>query len=55
MKAICALSLAMLVDRGLLRYDDLVTKYWPEFGKHGKENVTVKMLASHEVRREKFA
>ncbi|XP_033121881.1 beta-lactamase domain-containing protein 2-like [Anneissia japonica] len=39
----------MLVDRGLLSYDEKVVKYWPEFGKHGKENVTVKMLVSHQA------
>jgi CubicO group peptidase (beta-lactamase class C family) len=34
---------------GLLKYDELVTKYWPEFGKHGKDNVTVEMLMSHQA------
>jgi len=48
-KAVSALCLAMLVDRGLVSYDDNVTKYWPEFGHNGKENITVKMLASHEA------
>jgi hypothetical protein len=38
-----------LVDRGLIRYEDLVTKYWPEFGQNGKESITVKMLTSHEL------
>jgi len=41
--------LAILVDRGLLDYQDLVIQYWPEFGKHGKEHITVGMLASHQV------
>lgn len=41
----------MLVDRGLVQYDDLVTKYWPEFGQNGKEKVTIRMLASHQVLR----
>jgi CubicO group peptidase (beta-lactamase class C family) len=48
-KAVCALCMAMLVDRGLIRYEDLVTKYWPEFGQNGKESITVKMLTSHEA------
>jgi len=26
-----------------------VIKYWPEFGKHGKDNVTVKILVGHEA------
>jgi len=36
-----------LVDRGLLNYEDKVTKYWPEFGQGGKENVTVTDLLQH--------
>ena len=35
--------------RGLLKYDDLVVKHWPEFGANGKEKVTVEMLLSHQV------
>jgi CubicO group peptidase (beta-lactamase class C family) len=26
-----------------------VTDYWPEFGAHGKANVTVEMLVSHQA------
>uniref|UniRef100_A0A915IYK2 Beta-lactamase-related domain-containing protein n=1 Tax=Romanomermis culicivorax TaxID=13658 RepID=A0A915IYK2_ROMCU len=48
-RAACAISLALLVDRGLISYDDLVVKYWPEFGKHGKKVITVRMLASHQA------
>ena len=32
-----------------MKYDELVVKYWPEFGVHGKEKVTVEMLLSHQV------
>ncbi|RCN28625.1 beta-lactamase [Ancylostoma caninum] len=42
-----ALCVARLVDQRLLRYDDLVTKFWPEFGKNGKENITVRWLLGH--------
>lgn len=48
-KAVAALCVAMLVDRGHVKYDDLVTKFWPEFGSHGKENVTVQWVMSHMV------
>ncbi|XP_014681299.1 PREDICTED: beta-lactamase domain-containing protein 2-like [Priapulus caudatus] len=44
-----ALCVAVLVDRRLLKYEDLVTKYWPQFGQHGKDNVTVSMLVSHQA------
>lgn len=46
-KAVAALCVALLVDRGRLKYDDLITKHWPGFGKHGKDNVTVQMALSH--------
>ncbi|VDK71732.1 unnamed protein product [Litomosoides sigmodontis] len=47
-KSICAICFAMLVDRGLAAYEDLVTKYWPEFGQNDKENITIEMLLSHQ-------
>jgi len=43
-----AISVAMLVDRGLLRYDDRVAAHWPEFGAHGKENITIADVMRHE-------
>jgi len=30
-----------MVDKGHLKYEEKVSKYWPEFGKNGKENLTV--------------
>uniref|UniRef100_A0A914VQA1 Beta-lactamase-related domain-containing protein n=1 Tax=Plectus sambesii TaxID=2011161 RepID=A0A914VQA1_9BILA len=47
-KGVAAICFAMLVDRGLVSYDDLVAKHWPEFGKNGKENITIKTLLSHQ-------
>lgn len=40
--------MAMLVDRGLVRYDDLVTKHWPEYGQNGKDKVTIADVMRHE-------
>ena len=48
-KAVNALCFAMLVDRGLCAYGDPVTRWWPEFGAHGKDGVTVAMLLSHQA------
>ncbi len=48
-KAIAALVLARLVDRGLLRYDAPVADYWPEFGAGGKSAVTVAEALSHQA------
>ena len=36
-KGVAATLLHILVDQGLLDYDDYVAKYWPEFGQAGKE------------------
>ena len=41
--------MALLVDRGQLDYDRTVASYWPEFAQEDKENITVRMLLSHEV------
>uniref|UniRef100_A0A0N5AMP7 Ribonucloprotein n=1 Tax=Syphacia muris TaxID=451379 RepID=A0A0N5AMP7_9BILA len=48
-KTVTALCVALLVERNLLSYSDLVTKHWPNFRKFGKENVSVQMLMSHMV------
>lgn len=45
MEAVC---IAVMVDRGIISYDDLVIKHWPEFGKHGKESVTIADVLRHE-------
>jgi CubicO group peptidase (beta-lactamase class C family) len=45
MTATCAHK---LVDRGLLDVDEPVAAYWPEFAQAGKENVTVRMVLSHQ-------
>jgi CubicO group peptidase (beta-lactamase class C family) len=48
-QALAALCVAKLVDAGHVKYSSLVTDYWPEFGAHGKANVTVEMLVSHQA------
>jgi len=45
-----AIVLAMLVDRGLVCYDDPVAKHWPEFGQHGKDEITVADVMRHDAR-----
>ncbi|WP_309113058.1 serine hydrolase domain-containing protein [Saccharothrix sp.] len=44
--AICA---HVLVERGELDLDAPVTRYWPEFGANGKQDVPVRWLLSHQV------
>lgn len=48
-KAMVATACAMLVDRGLLEYEQPVAKYWPEFAQAGKEKITVGQLLSHQA------
>ena len=48
-KAVTAAAVALLVDRGLLRYDDAVDTIWPEFAQAGKERTTVSHVLSHQA------
>jgi len=41
-KGVTATCAAVLADRGQLDYDRPVASYWPEFGAHGKDRVTVR-------------
>ena len=43
-KAAVALCAHILIDKGLLNVQEKVTKYWPEYGKNGKEDTTVEMI-----------
>jgi CubicO group peptidase (beta-lactamase class C family) len=40
-------SVMLLIERGKLKPDDLVSAHWPEFAANGKEKVTVKHLLLH--------
>ncbi|CAF4511042.1 unnamed protein product, partial [Rotaria sp. Silwood2] len=46
-KGLVAAAVALAVQRGLLDYSALVTRYWPEYGQNGKENTTVADIMSH--------
>lgn len=48
-KSVAAIVVAKLVDAGHLSYDELVTKHWPEFGKHGKGHLCVSDVMRHEA------
>jgi CubicO group peptidase (beta-lactamase class C family) len=41
-KGVTATCAAVLADQGKLDYDRPVASYWPEFGAHGKDRVTVR-------------
>ncbi|KAF0540870.1 beta-lactamase/transpeptidase-like protein [Gigaspora margarita] len=46
-KVMTSIMIAYLVDRGLLSYDEKISKYWPEFAQGNKENVTLLDLVNH--------
>jgi len=48
-KGISALIAAMLVDQGKLNYETRLAHYWPEFGAHGKNKLTVAEALSHQA------
>lgn len=48
-KNLTAIAIAALVGRGLLDYEARVTDYWPAFGSHGKEALTVADVMRHEA------
>ena len=46
-KAALALCIHLLIDREEIHTEDKVVKYWPEYGKNGKEETTVGMILNH--------
>lgn len=47
-KGIMALAVAMLVERGRLDYAAPVARYWPEFARGGKEQISLDLILSHQ-------
>jgi CubicO group peptidase (beta-lactamase class C family) len=48
-KGVVALCVALLVDRGVLRYEDRVARIWPGFGQCGKGDTTIAHVLSHQA------
>lgn len=46
-KGVAALCVLAQVDEGLIDLDAPVARYWPEFGEHGKDRVTVRQALGH--------
>lgn len=46
-KGIVTICAYLLVQQGQLELDTPVTRYWPEFGQHGKDKITVRDLLTH--------
>jgi CubicO group peptidase (beta-lactamase class C family) len=46
-KAVTAMVIHLLDERRALHIDDAVVEYFPEFGKHGKDGVTIRQILTH--------
>ena len=46
-KGVLALAAAMVVERGLIRYEDPIARVWPEFAVNGKFGVSLELVMSH--------
>lgn len=46
-KPVVATALHILRDRGLVHYDQPVSRYWPEFAQNGKAAITVRQALTH--------
>jgi CubicO group peptidase (beta-lactamase class C family) len=46
-KGVTSTALHILADRGLIDYDAPVAAYWPEFGRAGKDGITVRHVLTH--------
>jgi CubicO group peptidase (beta-lactamase class C family) len=46
-KAVTAMVIHLLDEHGTLHLDDAVAEYFPEFGRNGKEDITIRQLLTH--------
>jgi len=48
-KGMASVCLNRLIERGLLDLDEPVSKYWPEFAQNGKQDISMRLLVSHQA------
>jgi CubicO group peptidase (beta-lactamase class C family) len=48
-KGLASLAMALAHSRDLFDYDELVSKYWPEFAQQGKDKITIRQLLAHQA------
>ena len=48
-KTIGAMMIAIMVDQGLLDYNEPVATYWPEFAKNGKDKILLRDVLCHDA------
>jgi CubicO group peptidase (beta-lactamase class C family) len=54
-KVISSIVIAMLVDKGYIKYETLISDIWPEFSSEDKHLITIKDLLKHESGLQKFS
>ncbi len=47
-KGVASTLVHIMVDRGLLDYDEKVATYWPEFAQAGKAEITLRQVLTHQ-------
>ena len=47
-KGVASTLVHIMVDRGLLDYDDRVALHWPEFAQAGKQDITIRQVMTHQ-------
>ena len=47
-KSFESIVLGMLHSKGLFQFEDKITKFWPEFGQNGKDQITIEDVLRHE-------
>jgi CubicO group peptidase (beta-lactamase class C family) len=47
-KGVASTTMHVLVDRGIVDYDDPVCKHWPEFAQAGKQDITLRHVMAHQ-------
>jgi CubicO group peptidase (beta-lactamase class C family) len=48
-KGVVATAYGVLIEKGLVDPEALVSRYWPDYGSNGKKATTVEMVASHQA------
>jgi CubicO group peptidase (beta-lactamase class C family) len=46
---LAGMTMALAQSRDLFDYDELVSKYWPEFAQQGKDKITIRQLLAHQA------
>ena len=46
-KALAAMAMMMIYEKGRFSFEDPVAKHWPEFGTRGKQSITIAQIMSH--------